>query len=100
MDSCWLSASLRSGRPLSAGLGVVFTEILLTPQGMSKGCGYVFPPSVLLHFLAPAFPTDIPVLRSIIEFATRDDAQRAITEFTDKTLLGRPIFIREVRFLT
>lgn len=41
--------------------------------------------------------TDIPALRSIIEFATRDDAQRAITEFTDKTLLGRPIFIREVR---
>lgn len=52
MDSCWLSASLQFGRPLSAGLGVVFTEILLTPQGMSKGCGYVFPPSVQL--LAPA----------------------------------------------
>lgn len=34
---------------------------------------------------------------SIIEFASREDAQRAINEFSDKPLLGRPVFIREVR---
>lgn len=30
---------------LTAGLDVAFTEILLTPNGMSKGCGFVFPSS-------------------------------------------------------
>jgi RNA recognition motif-containing protein len=36
---------------------------------------------------------------SIIEFASREDAQRAINEFSDKPLLGRPVFIREVSSL-
>jgi hypothetical protein len=36
---------------------------------------------------------------SIIEFASREDAQRAINEFSDKPLLGRPVFIREASSL-
>lgn len=34
---------------------------------------------------------------SVVEFATRDDAQKAIRDLNDTTLMGRPLFIREVR---
>lgn len=33
---------------------------------------------------------------SIVEFASQEDAQRAIRELSESPLLGRPIFIREV----
>ncbi|KAG9127342.1 hypothetical protein FRC07_014752 [Ceratobasidium sp. 392] len=51
---------------------VVFAEVLVTPTGVSKGCG-------------------------IVEFSTHDEAQRAIRDLSETPLLGRPIFIREDR---
>ncbi|OCF73339.1 RNP domain-containing protein [Kwoniella mangroviensis CBS 8886] len=55
-----------------AGGNVVFSEVLTTPAGQSKGCG-------------------------IVEFATQEEAQRAKAELTDKYLLSRNVFIREDR---
>ncbi len=37
------------------------------------------------------------IFRSIVEFSSQEDAQRAIKELSEVTLLGRPVFIREVR---
>jgi hypothetical protein len=34
---------------------------------------------------------------SIVEFASSEDAQRAIRELSEVAMLGRPVFIREVR---
>ncbi|KZT35376.1 RNA-binding domain-containing protein, partial [Sistotremastrum suecicum HHB10207 ss-3] len=51
---------------------VLFAEVLVTPTGVSKGCG-------------------------IVEFGSQDDAQRSIRELSEQLLLGRPIFIREDR---
>lgn len=34
----------------------------------------------------------------LVEFANREDAQRAIRELTEQPLIGRPVFIREVSF--
>lgn len=33
----------------------------------------------------------------IVEFANSEDAQRAVRELSEMTLLGRPVYIREVR---
>lgn len=35
-------------------------------------------------------------LHSIVEFSSTEDAQRAIRELSEMTLLGRPVYIREV----
>ncbi|KIJ95074.1 hypothetical protein K443DRAFT_134539 [Laccaria amethystina LaAM-08-1] len=51
---------------------VLFAEVLVTPTGVSKGCG-------------------------IVEFASQEDAQRAVRELSEQPLLGRPVFIREDR---
>ncbi|KAI0726535.1 RNA-binding domain-containing protein [Fomitopsis betulina] len=51
---------------------VLFAEVLITPTGVSKGCG-------------------------IVEFASQEDAQRSIRELSEQLLLGRPVFIREDR---
>ncbi|KAL5522607.1 hypothetical protein ACEPAG_8624 [Sanghuangporus baumii] len=51
---------------------VLFAEVLVTPTGISKGCG-------------------------IVEFVSQEDAQRAIRELSEVPLLGRPVFIREDR---
>ncbi|KAK1226204.1 g-strand binding protein [Marasmius sp. AFHP31] len=51
---------------------VLFAEVLITPTGVSKGCG-------------------------IVEFASAEDAQRAVRELSEMTLLGRPVYIREDR---
>jgi len=56
---------------LSAG-EVLFAEVLVTPTGVSKGCG-------------------------IVEFASPEDSQRAVRELSETPLLGRPVFIREDR---
>lgn len=56
---------------LAAG-EVLFAEVLVTPTGVSKGCG-------------------------IVEFASQEDSQRAIRELSEQSLLGRPVFIREDR---
>lgn len=55
-----------------AGGDVIFSEVLVTPAGQSKGCG-------------------------IVEFATQEDAQRAKNDLSDKSLMGRNLFIREDR---
>ncbi|CAG8616774.1 7929_t:CDS:10, partial [Ambispora leptoticha] len=51
---------------------VVFADVLLQPNGMSKGCG-------------------------VVEYRTPEEARRAIETLNDTSLLGRPIFIREDR---
>ncbi|VDC01561.1 unnamed protein product [Peniophora sp. CBMAI 1063] len=51
---------------------VLFAEVLITPTGISKGCG-------------------------IVEYASQEDAQRAVRELSEQPLLGRPVFIREDR---
>lgn len=51
---------------------VLFAEVLVTPTGISKGCG-------------------------IVEFASHEDAQRSVRELSESPLLGRPVFIREDR---
>lgn len=51
---------------------VSFAEVLVGPDGRSKGCG-------------------------VVEFSTGEGAQKAITELSDRPLLGRPVFIREDR---
>lgn len=51
---------------------VLFAEVLVTPTGVSKGCG-------------------------IVEFSSPEDSQRAIRELSEQPLLGRPVFIREDR---
>ncbi|RXW23947.1 hypothetical protein EST38_g1928 [Candolleomyces aberdarensis] len=51
---------------------VLFAEVLVTPTGISKGCG-------------------------IVEFASQEDSQRSIRELSEQPLLGRPVFIREDR---
>ncbi|TDL22750.1 RNA-binding domain-containing protein [Rickenella mellea] len=51
---------------------VLFAEVLVTPTGVSKGCG-------------------------IVEFSSPEDSQRAIRELSEVPLLGRPVFIREDR---
>lgn len=51
---------------------VAFAEIFVTPGGQSKGCG-------------------------IVEYVERSSAERATQGLGEKTLLGRPVFIREDR---
>ncbi|CAG8823267.1 21852_t:CDS:2, partial [Racocetra persica] len=51
---------------------VVFADVLVQPNGMSKGCG-------------------------VVEYRTPEDARRAIETLNDTQLLGRPVFIREDR---
>ncbi|KAG9103278.1 hypothetical protein FRC06_011515 [Ceratobasidium sp. 370] len=68
-----LPYTISSGASLVARPGeVVFAEVLVTPTGVSKGCG-------------------------IVEFSTTEEAQRAIRDLSETPLLGRPIFIREDR---
>ncbi|KAI9017315.1 hypothetical protein BC832DRAFT_544185 [Gaertneriomyces semiglobifer] len=51
---------------------VVFADIILERTGRSKGCG-------------------------VVEFATPEDAQKAIQELNDTPFMGRQVFIREDR---
>ncbi|KAK4685964.1 hypothetical protein P7C73_g4167, partial [Tremellales sp. Uapishka_1] len=57
-----------------SGVGgeVIFSEVLCTPGGQSKGCG-------------------------IVEFSNSEDARKAKAELAEKQLLGRVVFIREDR---
>lgn len=55
-----------------AGGTVIFSEVLTTPAGQSKGCG-------------------------IVEFETEDQAKQAKAELSDKPFMGRSVFIREDR---
>ncbi|OAV99605.1 hypothetical protein PTTG_25225 [Puccinia triticina 1-1 BBBD Race 1] len=51
---------------------VVFAEVMVLPNGMSKGCG-------------------------VVEFSSRQDAERAVKELNDTPLFGRQVFVREDR---
>ncbi|KAK8131000.1 hypothetical protein PG984_007438 [Apiospora sp. TS-2023a] len=53
---------------------VLFADVLLLPNGMSKGCG-------------------------IVEYATRDQAQNAVATLSNQNLMGRLVYVREVRIL-
>jgi RNA recognition motif-containing protein len=55
-----------------AGLDVTIANVMMTPDGRSKGCG-------------------------IIEFQTAADAQQAVLVLNDTELRGRQIFVREDR---
>ncbi|KAJ6162941.1 hypothetical protein N7497_002920 [Penicillium chrysogenum] len=51
---------------------VLFADVLLLPNGMSKGCG-------------------------IVEYATRDQAQNAVNTLSNQSLMGRLVYVREDR---
>jgi len=51
---------------------VLYADVLLLPNGMSKGCG-------------------------IVEYATREQAQHAIATLSNQNLMGRLIYVREDR---
>ncbi|KIW69019.1 hypothetical protein PV04_04923 [Phialophora macrospora] len=51
---------------------VLFADVLLLPNGMSKGCG-------------------------IVEYATREQAQQAIQTLSNQSLMGRLVYVREDR---
>ncbi|KAK2612141.1 g-strand binding protein [Conoideocrella luteorostrata] len=51
---------------------VLFADVLLLPNGMSKGCG-------------------------IVEYATRDQAQAAVAQLSNQNLMGRLVYVREDR---
>ncbi|KAJ5898873.1 hypothetical protein N7495_003617 [Penicillium taxi] len=51
---------------------VLFADVLLLPNGMSKGCG-------------------------IVEYATRDQAQTAVNTLSNSMLMGRLVYVREDR---
>ncbi|KAA1094431.1 hypothetical protein PGT21_021098 [Puccinia graminis f. sp. tritici] len=51
---------------------VVFAEVMVLANGMSKGCG-------------------------VVEFSTRQEAERAVKELNDTPLFGRQVFVREDR---
>lgn len=51
---------------------VLFADVLLLPNGMSKGCG-------------------------IVEYATRDQAQQAVAQLSNQNLMGRLVYVREDR---
>ncbi|TKA79203.1 hypothetical protein B0A49_03188 [Cryomyces minteri] len=51
---------------------VLFADVLLLPNGMSKGCG-------------------------IVEYATRDQAQTAVSTLSNQNLMGRLVYVREDR---
>lgn len=51
---------------------VLFADVLLLPNGMSKGCG-------------------------IVEYATREQAQTAVTTLSNQNLMGRLVYVREDR---
>jgi len=55
-----------------AGGTVIFSEVLVTPAGQSKGCG-------------------------IVEFETEDQAKEAKRKISEKSYMGRSVFIREDR---
>lgn len=51
---------------------VLFADVLMLPNGMSKGCG-------------------------IVEYATRDQAQHAVNTLSNQNLMGRLVYVREDR---
>ncbi|KAI9654362.1 MAG: hypothetical protein M1821_006678 [Bathelium mastoideum] len=51
---------------------VLFADVLLLPNGMSKGCG-------------------------IVEYATREQAQQAVSTLSNQNLMGRLVYVREDR---
>ncbi|KAG0144833.1 hypothetical protein CROQUDRAFT_672156 [Cronartium quercuum f. sp. fusiforme G11] len=51
---------------------VVFAEVMVLPNGMSKGCG-------------------------VVEFSTREEAEKAVKTLNDTPLFGRQVFVREDR---
>ncbi|KAJ5779589.1 Nucleotide-binding alpha-beta plait [Penicillium paradoxum] len=51
---------------------VLFADVLLLPNGMSKGCG-------------------------IVEYATREQAQNAVNTLSNQSLMGRLVYVREDR---
>ncbi|KAK8178455.1 hypothetical protein BC567DRAFT_225635 [Phyllosticta citribraziliensis] len=51
---------------------VLFADVLLLPNGMSKGCG-------------------------IVEYATREQAQNAVQTLSNQNLMGRLVYVREDR---
>ncbi|KAF2470021.1 RNA-binding domain-containing protein, partial [Lindgomyces ingoldianus] len=51
---------------------VLFADVLMLPNGMSKGCG-------------------------IVEYATREQAQNALSTLSNQNLMGRLVYVREHR---
>ncbi|KAL9041778.1 MAG: hypothetical protein Q9214_003989 [Letrouitia sp. 1 TL-2023] len=52
---------------------VLFADVLLLPNGMSKGCG-------------------------IVEYASREQAQQAVNTLSNQNLMGRLVYVRELPY--
>ena len=52
---------------------------------------------VCISFRLLPFRSVLTLIIRIVEFASQEDSQRAIRELSEQPLLGRPVFIREVR---
>ena len=61
---------------------------LLPPLVFRRGVG---------EYIPPHLPSTSKLQFSIVEFASQEDAQRSVRELSEQMLLGRPVFIREVR---
>ncbi|KAJ6582524.1 hypothetical protein DFH09DRAFT_1360405 [Mycena vulgaris] len=79
IDTCVVLISRESPREQFAKVSkcehrvyVPLAEVLVTPTGVSKGCG-------------------------IVEFTSQEDSLHAVRKLSEMTLLGRPVFIREDR---
>jgi RNA recognition motif-containing protein len=53
---------------------------------------------ISFHLPPRGVPSLLTLFVRIVEFASQEDSQRAIRELSEQPLLGRPVFIREVRF--
>lgn len=62
----------------------------LLPPALAKDAGESQPSNC--RILTNSF-----FLCRIVEFASAEDAQRAVRELSEQAMLGRPVFIREVR---
>lgn len=63
-------------------------KFLSHPPGCPRDAG-----AYILHYYLVIWYS---VCNRIVEFASPEDAQRAIRELSEQALLGRPVFIREV----
>lgn len=90
-----LRLSLPPSLSSSPAGNVVFSEIMMLPNGMSKGCGFVTLPFTLTT-LSKLTLDRCYQFCSVVEFSQPEEAQKAIRDLSDQQLLGRPVFIREV----
>ena len=75
---------------------MVFAEVMVLPNGMSKV--RLLLDLTTISASKHALPIADISLKGcgVVEFSTREEAERAVKELNDTPLLGRQIFVREV----